>query len=650
MDHAVPTRSRRAPVMSSSRCGQDLRRVASAVLCLCALLGGLAVAPRAASASQDGGDLLETMVDGLNNRTWNAYNIRSMTGLPQVVGRPAVGVVGGQPRVYTRTTDGSVWESLPDGANGQTWNSYPLSSAIGAPSAIADPVVLVTPDDIPHVFTVDAAHHLWETKIDWRNGRTWNAYDLTATTPMPGVAGTPSAVVVNGVPRVYVRTDGNELWEVMPDGIGGWHAYDLTTASLGNTVLSDPSAVAANGVPRVYTMGPYGHLWETMVDGGGGRTWNSYDLTAAAPGPAIAGAPAAIAIGGSPRVYTTSTGTGDLLETLPDGRNGRTWNTYNLRSATGVPTAVGQLSVIAVDNLPRIYSRSPDGDLWETLVSGTWASYDLTTATAAPHVRSSPFAISLDNVPRVYAATVADPPPPPPPAPSVCAVPDSQGYDAGCADDSVLAPDDDPSVSLYDPDDAGGASAASAYSGHRYEIQVTGGGWTTIRNRYQSYAIGNAHDGWHIDAFGVKQGWRSGEISGDWSWNCGWVRVVNAVRATRQAPTDCGPDYRPLVSSFAAKVNCKACTYGTPVTLLPGAGEVHECANVLPMPAGQTKGCFTAIRTLTAAQVAAGYSVNWRYITKDNKYVMVNDTHNPSNAGRWVFIRRSAFPATLPTS
>jgi hypothetical protein len=43
-----------------------------------------------------------------------------------------------------------------------------------------------------------------------------------------------------------------------------------------------------------------------------------------------------------------------------------------------------------------------------------------------------------------------------------------------------------------------------------------------------------------------------------------------------------------------------------------------------------------------------GYTVFWRYVTKDKRYVMVNDQHHPSDRGRWVFISRTMFGRRLP--
>jgi hypothetical protein len=224
------------------------------------------------------------------------------------------------------------------------------------------------------------------------------------------------------------------------------------------------------------------------------------------------------------------------------------------------------------------------------------------------------------------------------------------GISSQCADDDITEDDDDPDVTFSDETTDSTSAIRPLATGHIAVINVSGGGWTTIRNRYQSYVIGNAADDDHMHVYGEKQAFHSGEVGGDFNWHCGWVKTSNSpVRLDDPVSTDCGPDYRPSVYSFASRVNCKHCTFGEPVRLRSDAGEVHECANVLPTPNGNTVGCRVAIQTLTADQVSRGYTVHWRYLTRDSQYVMVNDTHNTSNRGRWVFIRKSAFdhlPAT----
>ena len=235
-----------------------------------------------------------------------------------------------------------------------------------------------------------------------------------------------------------------------------------------------------------------------------------------------------------------------------------------------------------------------------------------------------------------------------------CGSTGSDGYLALCADDSsnpddVAGVDDDPDVT-FGADDGGEVRAASASSGSRYRINVSGGGWTTIRNRYQSYVIGNVHDGAHIDAFGAKQGWRAGEVGGSWNWACGWVRVKNTPNALGPAKTNCTSDWRPKITTYAAAINCKHCTHGESVPFKSDAGAVSECVNVFPGPNG-TGSCETPsdVPAITADQTKNGYHVSWRYETTDLKYVLVNDPHNPSNHGRWVFVRRSSL-GKLPST
>jgi hypothetical protein len=48
------------------------------------------------------------------------------------------------------------------------------------------------------------------------------------------------------------------------------------------------------------------------------------------------------------------------------------------------------------------------------------------------------------------------------------------------------------------------------------------------------------------------------------------------------------------------------------------------------------------IRTITDEQ-ASGYCVDWRYVTRDRRWVMVRDTHRTIQRGGWVFMPLSSF-------
>jgi hypothetical protein len=73
-----------------------------------------------------------------------------------------------------------------------------------------------------------------------------------------------------------------------------------------------------------------------------------------------------------------------------------------------------------------------------------------------------------------------------------------------------------------------------------------------------------------------------------------------------------------------------------------------ECRNVSPSPTDHVPTtCLDEITTRTTDQaVKDGYYVAWRYVTNDNRFVMVDDTNvadsNKSN-GFWVFMDRRAF-------
>ncbi len=76
------------------------------------------------------------------------------------------------------------------------------------------------------------------------------------------------------------------------------------------------------------------------------------------------------------------------------------------------------------------------------------------------------------------------------------------------------------------------------------------------------------------------------------------------------------------------------------------------CANVFVLPEGKTiKNCRDqdVVRDLDQRSESEGYCVNWRYVTKDRRWVMVRDTNRSINRGGWVFIKASALPSNRAT-
>jgi hypothetical protein len=175
----------------------------------------------------------------------------------------------------------------------------------------------------------------------------------------------------------------------------------------------------------------------------------------------------------------------------------------------------------------------------------------------------------------------------------------------------------------------------------RYVVNVNGGSWVTIRNYAGSYVLGDAHDGWTFDADGhaYKNGlYFVGRVHGHYG-GCGWI-IAKQLDPTSHVATACN-GYIAKPTSFGRAFNCKKCGRGTPVGMVTSA---DECANVLPVHGG-TLTCQDYVR-----RGVGPYLVDWRYVTVDGRWVMVKDPNFQDATGSWVFIPRSALPATLPVS
>jgi hypothetical protein len=98
--------------------------------------------------------------------------------------------------------------------------------------------------------------------------------------------------------------------------------------------------------------------------------------------------------------------------------------------------------------------------------------------------------------------------------------------------------------------------------------------------------------------------------------------------------------FYPDQTGFARSFNCN-CSGPMKVNLITGA---NEWTNVQPWK-NPTGGPFINLRTR-----AAGYCVEWRYVTRDGRWVMAKDRNVADIDGTWTFMERSAFPADLETN
>lgn len=208
--------------------------------------------------------------------------------------------------------------------------------------------------------------------------------------------------------------------------------------------------------------------------------------------------------------------------------------------------------------------------------------------------------------------------------------------------------------------------------------------WATFRNKPQSWAVGNVRLNYQdpdvqetarVSTYltriasgdgNVGEHWHLGGLS--WASNaCGWILGTTLGSGPSTGTSDACPDidYQPhwtkwQASPYGGKIgghtvrgnNCfnvsgaymqiRNCTSGSKIYL---KGPTEICANVFVLPDGKTtKNCRSqdVIRDLNSRSEWEGYCVNWRYVTKDRRWVMVRDTNRVDTRGVWVFIRASA--------
>jgi hypothetical protein len=165
----------------------------------------------------------------------------------------------------------------------------------------------------------------------------------------------------------------------------------------------------------------------------------------------------------------------------------------------------------------------------------------------------------------------------------------------------------------------------------------TGGGFGYIRNEPNKYVIGNCLN--NIDFFRARCnsavcsqsfGYAFGNYQG-----CGWIASQNAQFISDADHGNCIRGSI-AINEFARLLNCapETCADGSQVTIQRNCGMY---ANARPFT---TTSGLDFLRTRPA-----GYQVFWRYVSRDNGYVMVRDPNVGTGQGNWAFVQRSCLPA-----
>jgi hypothetical protein len=155
-------------------------------------------------------------------------------------------------------------------------------------------------------------------------------------------------------------------------------------------------------------------------------------------------------------------------------------------------------------------------------------------------------------------------------------------------------------------------------------------------------------------SLGDIRGYAASQDISSYNSNCGWVKSGLTGNTVLDGTSPCNEGYRPSIKGVISKINCSQyqCGGGTAIFLRPNHATV-ECANVYPVPDGNTEGCSSPkerLRTIAAGD-SSGYCVEWRYVTKDQQYVMVRDRHFRNSQDSRLFIPISALdPDTTPVA
>jgi hypothetical protein len=297
-------------------------------------------------------------------------------------------------------------EFVNDGAAGRVWNAYNQTANSAGPNIAGRPSPIAYGPTV-HVYARANNGDLTEFINDGFGGRVWNAYNLTQITGGPTIAADPDAAFFGAVVHVYAESPSGDLIEFVNDGAGGrlWNSYDLTQIASGPTIIGDPTPLVTATTDRIFARDASGNLTEYTNDGAGGQLWNAYNLTQLSMGVPIAADPNPVVLGSVVHIYAP-TSNGDLIEFADDGANNRTWNAYDLTTETRGPSVTGRPSPVVTNGVVDVFARASTGVLTEYSANSQganlWNVYSLTTS-AGPTVAGDPSAITVGAAIHVYA-------------------------------------------------------------------------------------------------------------------------------------------------------------------------------------------------------------------------------------------------------
>lgn len=219
----------------------------------------------------------------------------------------------------------------------------------------------------------------------------------------------------------------------------------------------------------------------------------------------------------------------------------------------------------------------------------------------------------------------------------------------------------DPTDSIDFFEDPTVATASSAYGPKRVVLQLASSAewpasdrWATVRNANGAFMIGNLSDG-DKATLDYKSGAAhyGGYMYGPIGGKCGWIVAkksrIDILGSASSSPCN-GAKMR--TSAFAARVNLdrrvRNATTGK-IQLRGGLTRVIVQRDNTPMYANVRPWAVPAqVQPDTFRQTYdRGDCLEWRYVSKDGKYVAVLDRSVDNDKGSWGFIRLDALEKTV---
>lgn len=223
-------------------------------------------------------------------------------------------------------------------------------------------------------------------------GNGWSAYNLSSIAGNVQIKGKPGALWTAGGPNIFAADSNGALRQFTLCPNGGWCTYKIT----GDNALAGGVEVIQNPSGNIEVFGPStdGSLLQIEFAGGG---WSVYNLTSAAGGIHIKGAPGAYWDAGGPNILTVdSNGALRQFTLCPAGG----WCTYQI---TANNVFAGGVNMVKTATAIEAFATSTGNHLYQIENPGTgWSVYDVTNFAGGVEVKGEPGVLWGAGGPNVF--------------------------------------------------------------------------------------------------------------------------------------------------------------------------------------------------------------------------------------------------------